>query len=207
MSAISDLVTSLIRNWNKSIKEAKYEYEVDLICKVRNKRFYIDKNNYIEKHIAELLFLQRKLDPSEKDFLLYREEIHIPPKEKHKSAIDLEIEYTTILYKAFLYECLGTFSLACKQLITSQDYAEYDIANDRIKQHESAKDMTIKALVGGKFYEAGVEFDVFLDDDTSENYAVYTAHEAGTANNGVAIVPKKDFMITSAKKASIILLS
>lgn len=209
ISAIRDIVTKTIEEWNANVNQLGHKYHIECNVSIRIKKFYIDKKNFLERGVAELTLLQVKDDPSEKDFLLYRKEVILRPGDynaKGKVSNETERDYTNHLYRCLLYEAIGIFTIATRETIISQDYAEYDIVNDRLKQHESAVGMVIKSQVAGPFYEVGTEFDVFMDMDGEEKYAVYTQHEAGRGNNGIAIVPHKDFMVIEAAKKSIILL-
>ncbi len=205
MSAIKEIIEKTLTEWNGECHNTEQKFTFEIKCNVRMKKFYINKNNFIEEEVAELLFIHKKLDPSESDLLLYRKELPVYPKQKHESIEVRNRKFIDSLYRHLVYEMLGAFSIMTKQSIINQDYAEYDIENDRLKQHESANGMSVKTLVGGPFFEIGDEFDVFMDTE-GDYYAVYTAHEYGKKNNGIARLPKADCLITNAAKKKIILL-
>lgn len=205
MSALEDFIQGTLRDWNAEVADRENKFQFEIKASVRTKKVHVNKNDFVEKEIMELLFLHKKTDPSEKDFLLWRREYLVPPKQKGKSIVQRNNTFKDFLYKNLMYEMMGVFALTTKQTIITQDYAEYDIEKDRIKQHESAVDMVIKTLVAGPFFEVGNEFDVFMDLE-GEYYAVYTEHEFGRKNNGIARIPKKDCLVIQAAKKQIILL-
>jgi len=209
MNNIKDCVTEVIKAWNDQVKNAytktqdpKLNIQFVLDVNIRKKKSYINRKDYFENKIAEIV-LYHKGNDKEPDLLLWRNQKIMPPKVKCVPVHQVESDYINSLYKQFLYEAIGNFCVTTKQLILSQDWAEYDIANDRLKQHESATDMIIQTLEDGEFYKKGDEFDVFMRLD--EHYAVYTQHDIGKANNGIARIPIKKCMVTQNAKVKIIL--
>lgn len=200
MTTIKLAIENAIKQWNDECKRNNINNIYALDFTFRNKKYYINKIDFEEKEIAELCL---KVS-GEINYILWRKEFNVPKKVTNMSKVQLENHYRDYLYEFFVYECLGVFYVSTAEFIKNQDQAEYDFVNDRIKQHESAKDMVISALNEGKFYKIGDKFDVFMDTD--EAYIVYTALPFARANNGVAKVDKKDFMIEREATKSIILL-
>lgn len=205
-NAIIDIVHGALGEWNHQCEKTNQGFYFDLKGGVRVKKYYINKNDFYEREIAELRLLQIATDTKHKNISLYHYEVPVPAKEKFMKRDETIRTLNEHLYRNLMYEMVGTFTLNCQQLILNQDYHEYDIENDRIKQHESADGMVVKALVNGPYYNVGEEFDVFIDWE-GDNYGVYTEHEFGKANNGVARMPKKDCLVSQAAKKKIILLS
>lgn len=202
MKALEDIVVRVLKRWNDAVKESGFDDVYELIVKVRNKEFYINRKNLYEQPIAEMLLVV-KGSPT---LLLWRKEMRMPKKQQVKGTAyhRIEEDYRRDLYEYFFYECLGNFCNVTKTLITSQDYAEYDIEKDRLKADVSANGMIISTIEGGDWYEKGDEFDVFMVTDTG--YFVYTAHDVARRNNGIAKIPKENAMIVEMAKPSIITL-
>lgn len=210
MLNVKQAVEEIIIVWNNQIKKSyeqtsdpKLNIEFEIKVGVRKKKYYINRKDFFENKVAEIVLYHKGLDKSQPDLLLWRTEDILPKKVKNVSSTTIENEYLNGLYKKFLYEAIGNFCITTKQLILSQDWAEYDIENDRLKQHESAVDMIIQVTEDGEFYKKGDEFDVFMVLD--EYYAVYTKHDIGLRNNGIARIPIKDCLITQNAKVKIIL--
>lgn len=205
MSAIHDIVHNTLTEWNRECERQGMNFTYEVKTSIRKKKSYINKNDFIESEIAELLLLHKKKDIHEEDLLLFRKELIVIPKQKHESIEERDRSYLDLLYRHLIYEMLGVFCVTTKQTIINRDYAEYDIDNDRLKQHESAIGMVVRVQTSGPFFEAGNEFDVFMDTE-GEYYAVYTQHEVGKKNNGIARLPKADCLIIEEAKKKIILL-
>lgn len=200
MNSIKDAVIEVIKEWNAQVKVKGIEVEYILDVKCRKKKFYTNKKDFYEKSIAEIKLIH-KGTPT---ILLWSLETDLPTKVKGMTKVQIENDVIQNLYKTFLYECIGLFCVTTKTLQDNKDMAEYDIENDRLKQDDSAIGMVISALEEGPFYNIGDEFDVFIQTD--EYYGVYTQHDIGLKNNGIARVEKSKFLVKENAKQKIILL-
>lgn len=204
---IGNVAESVIKYWNINVanvaKEAGEENPdvYHLECGIRTKKYYINKDVFLEKRIAEIRFFIK----GKEDLLLWRSEIEVPKKVKNTPTHRVEAECISNLYHSFFYEAFGVFAVVTKGGIQREDYAEYDLVNERLKQHISADGMVIQTINDGPYYGKGENFDVFMDVD-DQYYAVYTQHEIGQANNGIARMPKNDAMVTVPPKKKIILI-
>lgn len=204
---IGKVAESVIKYWNINVAAVAKSQEDDkpdvyhLECGVRKKKYYINKDVFLEKKIAEIRFFVK----GKEDLLLWRSEIEIPKKVKNTPAHYVEDECMSNLYHSFFYEAFGVFAVVTKGGIQREDYAEYDLEKERLKQHDSAIDMVIQTIDVGPYYGKGENFDVFMDID-DQYYAVYTQHEIGQANNGIARMPKNHAIVTVPPKKKIILI-
>jgi hypothetical protein len=130
MTATADIVTSIVKAWNDNLKTNGLTYSISLRVNCRNKSFEVSKGKSFKLRIAELLLYKiPNEDSEEKSLLLFRKEMRMPDKvrnsqdTKHTSQSAIENSYTDSLYKQFLYETIGTFTIAAEQNIISQDYA------------------------------------------------------------------------------------
>lgn len=199
MNSIEDGIINVVKHWNAEVKAKgiQAEYLLDVSC--RNKKFYVNRKDFYERDVAEIKLILKGTETK----LLWSLECDIP-KIKGMSRNSVEVEIKQDLYKSFLYECIGMFCVSTERLQASKDMAEYDIEKDRMKQDESATDMIIQVLTDGPFFKKGDEFDVFLVSD--DYYFVYTQHDEGLKNNGIARLPKGDCMVTQNAKVKIIML-
>lgn len=199
MNSIEDGIINVIKHWNTEVKAKKIdaEYVLDVTC--RKKKFYTNRKDFYERDIAEIKLILKGKETR----LLWSLECDIP-KIKGMSRVLVETDIKQNLYKSFLYECIGMFCVSTERLQDSRDMAEYDIEKDRMKQDESATNMIIQVLTDGPFFTKGDEFDVFLVSD--DYYFVYTQHDEGLKNNGIARLPKGDCMVTQNAKIKILTL-
>lgn len=177
-------VHEVLKIWNENVKNQKtnIEYVIDIYN--RKKKYYTNRDKFYTLDIAELRFISK----GDENLLLWRKELQIPDKVPGVSKDSIRRNYEDQLYKYFLHEAIGTFGMTAASLITNKDYAEYDVEKDRIKPDEYFKDHIVEATENGVFYEKGDKFDVFTE--LEGGWAVYTAHEAGNANNGIAKLDK-----------------
>lgn len=208
MTASAEIVSSVLKAWNDNIKDNGLNYILELRVKCRNKTYEVSKGKSFDLKIAELLLLKIPNEGSnEKVLLLFRKEMRMPDKSKniqetkHSSNLLLENSYTDALYKQFLYETIGTFSIAAEQSIISKDYAEYDIEKERLKPNPEFEGMVIETTEAGVFYEVGDTFDVFTQIE--DGWGVYTAHDCARANNGIAKISGNICKIIIDKKVEI----
>lgn len=213
MNNIKDCINEVIKVWNEEVQRQFIQTqnpdlnaEYILNVSVRKKKFYVNRKEFYEKKIAEITLYYKVLEKHKSafDLMLWRNQKIMPPKVKNAPSHIVEDEYINSLYKQFLYEAIGTFCASTKQYIMSRDAAEYDMENDRLRQHESAVDMVVQVLTDGPFFKKGDEFDVFMVTD--EYYAVYTQHDIGLKNNGIARLNIKDCMVTQNAKVKILSL-
>ena len=179
MTQYGNLIQEVLKVWNQNVKSQEINVTYIIEIKHRVKKYYLTKDKSYERTISELLFYVK----GDQDLLLYRKELQ-RPKIKETPSYKVEQDLEDMLYKYFLHEAIGIFGQTCHQLITNQDYAEYDIEKDRLKAHPSFKDHVIEVLEDGAFYKKGDKFDVFNRGETS--WIVYTAHDIGLPNGGFA---------------------
>lgn len=202
MSAITDIVNRTLKHWNEECSKMEKKLQFEIKCGIRTKKYYTNRIEFYEEKVAEFKLFQIE----DKVILLYRTELKIPDKMKGIKMTDVHNDLVDTLYRDFLYESIGSFCAMTRQNILSQDYCEYDIEKDRLKQHSSSVDMVIKTLNDGDWYKKDKEFDVFMDEDTSDKYYVYTEHAKGQSNNGIASIKREDALVIQAPKKQIILL-
>lgn len=176
-------IKEVLKIWNDEVKKSGIDAIYELDVKVRKKKFYLDKDNFYEHKIAEMLFFYK----GDKTYLLWRKQLRMPTKVAKTAVHTIENAMIDDLYKYFLYEAIGIFGLQAKQSIIDQDSAEYDIEKDRFKAHDNFKNTVIEITEAGSFYEVGSKFDVFYQVD--KGFAVYTEHDHGLKNNGIALIP------------------
>lgn len=192
MVGLKHTVHEVLEIWNQNVaKTSNTIYTLEI--KSRKKEYFVNKKDSYKLDISELLFISTE----EKDvieegiqglkkesLLLYRKELQVPEKVKGVPKHQIYSNYEDQLYKYFLYECIGAFALLSTNSIKSKDYAPYDISKDRLIANEYFKDHIVEAIEDGAFYKAGDQFDVFTQ--LEGGWAVFTAHEAGIPNNGIA---------------------
>lgn len=198
MCQIKDNIDFIITEWNKANLQKGINSEYEFKISIRNKDFYINKKEFETTKIAEASLFQR----GDKELLLWRKEFEVPKKIKSISKIELENDIMKNLSRSFLYECIGSFCIMTNKLILNQDYAEYDIAKDRLKQHPGCKEMVVTTIQDGEFYKKGDSFDVFMELD--KDYAIYSC--VFKKNNGIGKIPKSDVMISQLAKPKIELI-
>lgn len=200
MISLENAVNTTIKRWNENCKSLgiNQEYFIDIKC--RNKKFYLNRNDFYEKYIAEMT-LYTKGDVT---LLLWRKQIIMPDKVKGVPKHIVENEYKDELYEYLMYEAIGNFCVTTKALITNRDYAEYDIEKDQLKPDASANGMVLQTTKKGPFFEPGQDFDVFMCTD--DYYLVYTCHDIATPTNGIAKMQKDECFVKEMAKPSIILL-
>lgn len=208
MTAVAEITQAIIKAWNDNLRDNGLTYSIDLRVKCRNKSFEVSKGKSFELRIAELLLYKiPNEDSKEKTLLLFRKEMRMPDKvrnaqdTKYTSQTSIENSYTDSLYKQFLYETIGTFTIAAEQNIISKDYAEYDIEKERLKPNPEFEGMVIEVTEAGVFYEVGDSFDVFTQ--VEDGWGVYTAHDCARANNGIAKIPGSICKVIIDKKIDI----
>lgn len=189
MISIESGIKSCFESWNKECVRANLDYGFSYKEGCRVKKFYINKKDFFEQRIAEFSLYQTGKRP----LLLWRKELRMPDKVKNVQQKDIDMDYQEQLYHYFLYEMMGSFCVITRQTILNQDHAEYDMELDRLKPHPSSNGMVIQTIKGGDFFEPNNQFDVFHYADG--NYWVYTAHERGRPNNGLAKIKEEDCMI------------
>ncbi len=190
-------IQQMLESWNSAVKNQGIDKEYTLEVISRKKKYYINKVDFFEKDICELIFILK----GKPNLLLWRKEVQCPPKVKGTSKHQIEKSIIDELYKFFLYECIGVFCLQTEASIKAKDYAPYDLEKDRLESNPSFKDMVIEATNKGDFYEVGNQFDVFQQGDNG--WLVYTAHIAGSKTNGIALIPGKDCKVLIDKKPNI----
>lgn len=187
----NDTIDVVLRAWNDNLKRSGFLYHIELNASVRTKKFFVSRENSYENKIAEIKLLRivDEKDSKEKDLLLWRQEelfTKIKGEPEHKT-----IErYIDSLYRSFLYEMIGNFSLTCEKLITNRDYAEYDVVNDRLMPDPKFEGMVIKVRGDSKWYEKDNTFDVCTQRDNG--FLVYTAHDIAKETGGLAMISGKD---------------
>lgn len=203
MDSIRVSVQNTIKDWNNAVKQSGQDIEYILDVKVHNKKFYLNKKVFYENRVGEIKFIKIDRTKTRPEVRLLWDTECLVPKIKQQKSDTTENHVIDQLHQAFLYEAIGMFAVTTAQLQENKDIAEYDIDKDRIKQDESAIDMEIQCIENGKFYAKGDEFDVFMVTDN--NYHVYTQHDIGLKNNGIASIPKEHCMVTKNAKINIIL--
>lgn len=192
MQAIEGVIKSVISQWNNDCKQSNVNQEYFLEVVVRKKKYYLNRNNFFEKNIAELRFFTK----GDKTFLLWRKELNVPKKVANTPQHLVEEDLRRELYYYFLYECIGAFAIITQRTIESKDNAPYDLEKDRLVPDVSAGyDFIIKTTKPGMFYEEGQEFDVFMVTD--EGYLVYTAHDLARPTGGVAKIDNDAAIVVS----------
>lgn len=189
MISIESGIKACLESWNKQCVTSNLDYGFDYKIQCRVKKFYINKKDFFEQRIAEFSLYQT----GKKPLLLWRKELRMPDKVKNVQQQDIDMDYMEQLYHYFLYEMMGSFCVLTRQAIINQDHAEYDVELDRLKPHPNSNGMIIQTTKAGEFFEPNDQFDVF--HYTDGNYWVYTAHERGRPNNGLAKISDKDCMI------------
>lgn len=192
MSHLKQVVPEILNVWNGNVKKQGTNAEFKVIIKHRDKKYFLNKTKSYTQKVSELLFIYEGEKPTLKEgekaeietLLLYRKEMIQPAKMKNTPQHEVDNYYEDLLYKYFLHEAIGVFGLSCKDLIEREDYSEYDLVKERIKGNPAYKDHVVEALEDGAFYEKGDQFDVFTK--LENGWAVYTEHELGKPNNGVA---------------------
>lgn len=194
MTPLKAPIETILKMWNENSEKVGNTTSYSIEVKNRKKKYYINIKDFYELEICELIFVAKEqkekvleVDGVEKyteDILLYRKELQVPKKVKNVPKYEVINNYEDQLYKYFLYECIGVFGITCLQTIKNQDYSSYDLDKDRIVGHPSFKDTVIETLEDGSFYKAGDQFDVFNQLDGG--WAVYTQHDIGKVNNGLA---------------------
>lgn len=185
---IEDVIKEVLRGWNDNVKNNGIQrtYHVDI--KIRLKKFYTTKTKFYEQKVGELLFHCT----GDKNLLLYRKEIEIP-KFVNASTNEVDKEMRKTLINYFLYEAIGILAVQCEQLITAKDYAEYDIANDRLAQDPEYRGCVIEVIKDGEWYKIGDTFDVLTKQGS--NYGVYSARPEFRANNFIGKMPARDVKV------------
>lgn len=199
MQIVKSLIDDVLEEFNKTIKQEGFNYRVYVTAKCRKKKFYLNRKDFYEQDIAEMSLYQK----GEPTLLLWRKEILMPGKVEGVHPSKVEAHFMRQLYFYLFFEAMGNFCNVLGRLITSEDYAEYDIDKDRMKAHSSGDGMVVKTLKAGEFFEKDNEFDVFMVTD--KFYFVYTAHGIAAKNNGVWRIPLEDCMMV--KMADVKILS
>ncbi len=181
MIGLKYAINEVIAEWNKAVKDSGNTTEYILELKSRKKEYFVNKVDSYKLDISELLFIAKDENES---LLLYRKELQVPEKVKGVPKHQIYSNYEDMLYRYFMYECIGSFALICTQTIKGKDYAPYDLIKDRLVPNEYFKDHVVEATADGKFYKTGDRFDVFTQ--LEGGWGVFTAHEAGDPNNGIA---------------------
>lgn len=198
MQIVKALIDDVLADYNDTLKQEGLNYKVYLRVDVHKKKFMLNRKDFYEKKVAEM-FLIQKGEPS---LMLWQKQMIMPDKVEGKHPRKVEDHYVRLLYYNLFFEAMGSFCALTKGLITNQDYAEWDIEKNRMKNHPGSEGMVIKAISGGEFYEKENEFDVFMHNE--EFYWVYTAHDIGMRNNGIAKIPIGNAMVLQLPKPRII---
>lgn len=193
-------IQEVLNIWNENVKRNGIDTVYRIDVKSRKKKYYINRVDFYTLDISELLFIcterieiksetpTDKPEFKEESLLMWRKELQIPPKVKGVAKHQIYANYEDQLYKYFLHECIGIFGLTCTESIKAKDYAPYDIEKDRLVANPYYKDHIIECTEDGAFYKKGDTFDVF--QELENGWAVYTAHELGIPNNGVAKIDR-----------------
>lgn len=180
MVGLKYAIHEVLEVWNNNVKAKGIDIEYTIEVKNRKKKYYTNKTEFFTLDVSELLFISKGTD----NLLLWRKELQVPPKVQGVSKTQIYQNYEDQLYKYFLHECIGIFGLTCSESIKAKDYAPYDYEKDRLQANPAFKDTVIETTEDGVFYKVGDRFDVF--NQLEMGWAVYTAHEVGNPNNGIA---------------------
>lgn len=187
-------IKNILDVWNKNCIANGIAKEYNIICGTRDKSYkFSDKNNVVVEtkvHIGELLvFLNNGITRTNE--LLHRIEIPVEGKVGERMT---ELQWKNELYRSFIYDCIGTFSMTLEGMRKNGQTAEYDIDKDRLKGDPQFYGQKIKVdkIVIGAWYKEGEEYEIFAKSDTN-NWGVYSYRQEH--KNGIGVIPMKDCYI------------
>lgn len=200
MNAVEDLIIKALENWNQTLTSEGHDYQVKLETKCRKKKFYLNKDGFFERRIAEISLYQ----VGKPTLLLWRKELLMPEKVANVPQHEIDEAYKRDLYQFFFFEIVGIFAQVTAHNLRAEDAAEYDLEKDRLRAHPAAEGMVVMVTKAGTFYELNDKFDVFYESEN--NYNVYTAHDMAVRNGGIASIPKTDAIVVEQAKPRILTL-
>jgi hypothetical protein len=188
MQSLKTAVQEVIKYWNQNVKDNDpiNGCEYSILIKHGDKDFYTNKKDFYTLQISEIFFISKI---REEKIGLWRREI-LRPKDKHLTTFQINERMEEQLYKFFMYECIGNFSLTTEALIRQKELAPYDLSKNRLLANPEFKDTVIEVTENGEFYKEGDQFDIFNQLDTG--WIVFTECEIGKANNGLAKIEGKN---------------
>lgn len=200
MVGLKFAIHEVLKVWNDNVKAQEINIEYLIEVHNRKKKYYINKVDFYTLDISELRFISK----GDENLLLWRKELQVPEKVKGVPKHQIYSNYEDQLYKYFLYECIGIFGMTCSESIKAKDYAPYDIDKDRLVANIYFKDHVIEATEDGAFFKKGDTFDVF--NELEGGWAIFTAHEVGIPNNGIAKIDKTKckVVVETAQKIELI---
>lgn len=217
MVGLKHAIHEVLAVWNGNIKSQEINIEYVIEIKNRKKKYYTNKVDFYTLDISELLFISKEIieskplldsdktiDKTGENLLMWRKELQVPEKVKGVPKHQIYSNYEDQLYKYFLHECIGIFGMTCTETIKAKDYAPYDIDKDRLVANSYFKDHVVECTEDGAFFKKGDTFDVFNELDNG--WAVYTAHEVGIPNGGIAKIDKSKckVVVETAQKIELI---
>ena len=177
-------VEEILEIWNSEVKGSAlpYNYSIEVVC--REKEFFTTKTKSFKQRVAELKYFMKE---GEETFLLYRKELRMPSKIKNVQQFKIDNEYIDMLYKHFLYECMGSFSVTIRELQKANEIAPYDLVKDRLTADPKFAGYVVETQEADDWFEKGDTFDVFTQAD--DGWGVFTAHDIARKNNGIFKIP------------------
>lgn len=182
-------IEHLLDAWNKNCayNQVGKIYVVTTGTRKKKVRFVLPDNSLQEGSIdiGELVLTESNEEVTK---LLHRIEIPITGKIGERMN---ETQWKNHLYRSFLYECLGTFSVITGKAFDNHQIAEYDLDLDRLKGDETYKGIWIQVDNASEedWFKVGDKYEVFTQTQNN-NWGVYsyrTEHK-----NGIGQIPLRN---------------